>query len=93
MYMKPSISVPSVPTQQTDIPVLLDSPLVESPTDVPHKSADQTLKAALYHQSADGFGEWRIFLGDKAAKDLRQLRKGDANMLKIAVNKLRYVSA
>ena len=49
------------------------------------------MKAALYFDSADGFGEWRILLSTRVDGDLRQARKRDKKMFKIYVKKIKYV--
>lgn len=49
----------------------------------------QPMKAALYFESAEGFGEWRILMSTKAEKNLREYRKQDANMFKIIVKKIK----
>ena len=47
------------------------------------------MKAALYFDSADGFGEWRILISTRADRDLRQARKRDAKTFKIYVKKIK----
>ena len=51
----------------------------------------QPMKAALYFDSAEGFGEWRILMSTKAEKNLREARKQDGNMFRIILKKIRYV--
>ena len=51
----------------------------------------QDLKASLYFESAEGFGEWRIFLSGRAEDDLRKRRRDDAGSFEIVWNKLRYM--
>jgi hypothetical protein len=50
------------------------------------------MKAALYFDSADGFGEWRILLSTQATKDLRAARRGDAKHFSIIVKKMKLVT-
>ena len=51
----------------------------------------QPLKAALHFESAEGFGEWQILIGDRANGVLRETRKKDAKLLKIYLKKIRCV--
>ncbi|KAH9919767.1 uncharacterized protein BXZ73DRAFT_104875 [Epithele typhae] len=50
------------------------------------------MKAALYFDSADGFGEWRVLISTRADRDLRQARKRDAKMFAIYVKKIKELS-
>ena len=50
------------------------------------------MKAALYFDSADGFGEWRILISTRADRDLRQARKRDAKMFGIYIKKIKRVA-
>ena len=49
----------------------------------------QPMKAALYFDSANGFGEWRIFLSTRATGHLREWRRNDASTFKIIVKKIK----
>ena len=49
----------------------------------------QPMKAALYFDSAEGLGEWRILMSTKAEKNLREARKQDGNMFKIILKKIK----
>lgn len=51
------------------------------------------MKAALYFDSADGFGEWRILISTRADRDLRQARRRDAKTFAIFVKKIKSVIA
>ncbi|RXW12996.1 hypothetical protein EST38_g12858 [Candolleomyces aberdarensis] len=44
--------------------------------------------AALYFESASGFGEWRILISSRADRDLREARRSDAKFFKIVVKKI-----
>ena len=47
-------------------------------TTEPPECIVQMIRAGLYLESADGFGDWRIFLSAKAQKYLRKaIRDGD----------------
>ncbi|KAI6022560.1 hypothetical protein EDC04DRAFT_2606960 [Pisolithus marmoratus] len=49
----------------------------------------QPMKAALYFDNADGFGEWRILIGTNATKKLREFRRNDGKKFKIVVKKIK----
>jgi len=50
----------------------------------------QPMKAALYFDSAVGFGEWRILLSTRATQNLREVRRTDAKLFKIIVKKIKF---
>ncbi|KAF8807162.1 hypothetical protein BYT27DRAFT_7189247 [Phlegmacium glaucopus] len=50
------------------------------------------MKAALYFESADGFGEWRILISTRADHDLRDARRKDSKFFKIIVKKIKELS-
>ncbi|TFY57544.1 hypothetical protein EVJ58_g6956 [Rhodofomes roseus] len=52
----------------------------------------QPMKAALYFDNADGFGEWRILISTRADADLRQLRKKNPALFEITLNKIKALS-
>jgi hypothetical protein len=65
---------------------------VESPTTRPKAyQMVQPMKAALYFENADGFGEWRILISTEAYKNLRELRKSEKKTFKIIVGKIKSV--
>ncbi len=49
----------------------------------------QPMKAALYFDSAEGFGEWRILISTRADGNLRQARRRDAKLFQIFVKKIK----
>lgn len=49
----------------------------------------QPMKAALYFDSAKGFGQWRILISNGAAQDLRQTRKRDPTTFAIIIKKIK----
>lgn len=49
----------------------------------------QPMKAALYFDSADGFGEWRVLISTRGDRDLRQARNKSPQMFKIIVKKIK----
>ena len=51
----------------------------------------QPMKAALYFDNADGFGEWRILISTRAGKDLRYMRKKNPPLFDITLNKIKCV--
>ncbi|KDR84732.1 hypothetical protein GALMADRAFT_260438 [Galerina marginata CBS 339.88] len=52
----------------------------------------QPMKAALYFDSAVGFGEWRILISTRADRDLREARRKDAKFFKIIIKKIKELS-
>lgn len=48
----------------------------------------QPMKAALYFESATGFGDWRILISTRADRDLRNARRGDQKFFKIVIKKI-----
>ncbi|KAG2070627.1 hypothetical protein BDR04DRAFT_1099616 [Suillus decipiens] len=66
---------------------------VESPTNRPNAyPMVQPMKAALYFDNADGFGEWRILISTEAYKNLREFRRADEKIFKIIVKKIKQLS-
>jgi hypothetical protein len=51
----------------------------------------QPMKAALYFDNADGFGEWRILVSTEAYKHLREHRRADKKIFKIIYKKIKSV--
>ncbi|EIN13316.1 P-loop containing nucleoside triphosphate hydrolase protein [Punctularia strigosozonata HHB-11173 SS5] len=51
----------------------------------------QPMKAALYFDSVEGFGEWRILVSTRADKKLRETRKKDRETFRIIVKKIKSV--
>ncbi|KAF9219473.1 hypothetical protein BS17DRAFT_760990 [Gyrodon lividus] len=52
----------------------------------------QPMKAALYFDNADGFGDWRILISTDATKKLRELTKSDRKKCAIVVKKIKQLS-
>ncbi|KAI0369978.1 hypothetical protein BV20DRAFT_945276 [Pilatotrama ljubarskyi] len=52
----------------------------------------QPMRAALYFDSADGFGEWRVLISARADRDLRQARNKSPKLFKIIVKKIKELS-
>ena len=79
--------VDDVPSQEPILPELFSD--IE-----PHTTLQtcEPLTADLFFESADGFGDWRIIIGQKCNKDLRDARKKNPVMYEIIVRKLRYLS-
>ena len=50
-----------------------------------------SMKAALYFDNADGFGEWRILISTRADKYLRSMRKKNPALFDITLNKIKCV--
>jgi len=51
----------------------------------------QPMKAALYFESAEGFGEWRILISTRADRNLREARKKNPTLFKIIIKKIKSV--
>ncbi|KAN0138675.1 hypothetical protein V8E53_003663, partial [Lactarius tabidus] len=52
----------------------------------------QPMKAALYFDSVDGFGQWRILISGRADRNLREMRKKDKNLFRITLKKIKELS-
>jgi antitoxin component HigA of HigAB toxin-antitoxin module len=64
---------------------------IEMPEEVPAAYPQvQPMKAALYFDSAEGFGQWRILISGRANRNLREMRKKDANLFHITLKKIKY---
>ncbi|KAJ2932243.1 hypothetical protein H1R20_g4868, partial [Candolleomyces eurysporus] len=48
----------------------------------------QPMKAALYFESASGFGDWPILISSRADRDLRGARRSDAKFFRIIMKKI-----
>ena len=57
-------------------------------TTAPPECIVQMIRAGLYLESADGFGDWRIFLSAKAQKYLRKARR-DGDIFEIVLKKMK----
>jgi hypothetical protein len=51
----------------------------------------QPMKAALYFDNANGFGEWRILISTEAYKHLRTHRRADKKIFTIIYKKIKSV--
>lgn len=49
----------------------------------------QPMKAALYFDSAEGFGEWRILISTRANRNLREARNKDPTSFRIYLKKIK----
>ena len=47
------------------------------------------IKATLYFENVEGFGEWRILLSTRTRKYLRGARRGNGVMFEIVVKKMK----
>ena len=52
----------------------------------------QPMKAALYFDDVEGFGEWSILLSTRAQKDLRDYKRADGAMFRIIMKKIKWES-
>lgn len=64
---------------------------VKAPEEIPAAYPQvQPMKAALYFDNADGFGQWRILISGRADRNLREARKKDTNLFRITLKKIKY---
>jgi len=49
----------------------------------------QPMKAALYFDDIEGFGEWAVLLSTRAEKDIRNVKRGDGAMFGIVMKKIK----
>jgi hypothetical protein len=47
------------------------------------------MRAALYFDSAEGFGQWRILISGRADRNLRETKKKDTNLFRITLKKIK----
>lgn len=47
------------------------------------------MSRALYFDSAEGLGDWRILISTRADRDLRDWRRRDAEFFKIIIKKIK----
>lgn len=90
----PTIALPeesAVPTgTQTPVEIEITFATIEAEPDLPSAyPAVQPLRAALYFDSPNGFGPWRLVMPQRAEKDLRDARKRDPKLFDIIIKKLR----
>lgn len=76
----PSVNLADSSDQNIDVPE-------EIPAAYPQV---QPMKAALYFDNADGFGQWRILISGRADRNLREARKKDTNLFRITLKKIKY---
>ena len=71
-----------------DSPAQYEEAMRETPSAYP---LVQPMKAALYFDTAEGFGDWRIFISTRADGNLREAKKKDPTLFKIIIKKIKYV--
>jgi len=49
----------------------------------------QPMKAALYFDDIEGFGEWAVLLSTRAEKDIRSMKRADGAMFEIVMKKIK----
>ncbi|TCD62368.1 hypothetical protein EIP91_006977 [Steccherinum ochraceum] len=52
----------------------------------------QPMKAALYFDTAEGFGDWRVYISTRADGNLREAKKKDPTLFKIIIKKIKELS-
>jgi hypothetical protein len=68
-------------------------PSSEGGKDQPQNSAFpmvQPMKAALYFDDIEGFGEWAVLLSTRAQKDMREVRRADGTIFRIVMKKIKW---
>lgn len=84
-----------VPLKGSESPASAPEELVvpsEPPTAVQQlQDSAELVRAALYEQSAKGFGEWRMWLSERAQGDLQKKHKADVKEFGIIMRKLKSV--
>ncbi|KAG1738629.1 uncharacterized protein EDB91DRAFT_1347576 [Suillus paluster] len=84
---------PNVEESAKDVAPELSSPEdAESLTESSVYPMVQPMKAALYFDNADGFGEWRILVSTEAYNNLREYRRADREIFKIIFKTIRHLS-
>ena len=72
------------------------SPETKAATTTPNRPAGPTfpmiqpMKASLYFDDIEGFGEWAILLSTRAQKDLRDKKRSDPTTFRIVMKKIKY---
>ncbi|RPD59349.1 hypothetical protein L226DRAFT_576154 [Lentinus tigrinus ALCF2SS1-7] len=90
--------LPPPPPESQDMPAPATSTHASPDDDITHAPEAgaypfvQPMKAALYFDSAKGFGQWRILIGNGASQYLRQARKKDPSTFRIIINKIKALS-
>ncbi|KAF9523644.1 hypothetical protein CPB83DRAFT_681179 [Crepidotus variabilis] len=86
----------ALPNIKTDVPSVqhedsaLDAPITEDfPAVYPMV---QPLKGALYFDTPDGFGKWRIFISSKASAHLRHYRDNNPKVFSTIKNTIMFLS-
>lgn len=70
--------------EDTTFATIDDDPELSSPF-----PTSEPLTAALYFDSPDGFGDWRLLLPQRASKDLRDARKKNPKLFEIILKKMK----
>ena len=47
------------------------------------------MRAALYFEDIEGFGEWTVLLSTRAQRDLRDVKHADGAMFRIVLKKIK----
>ncbi|KAG6332615.1 hypothetical protein ID866_6474 [Astraeus odoratus] len=86
------IPIPDITTNETRQTVVQPANTMVVETRPSAYPMVQPMKAALYFDNADDFGEWRILIGSNATKKLRELRGSDSKKFRIVVKKIKQLS-
>ncbi|KAG2048327.1 hypothetical protein BDR06DRAFT_976091 [Suillus hirtellus] len=87
-----ALLLPNVDESAKDVaPEVSSTEDVESPTTRPNAyQMVQFMKAVLYFENADGFGEWRILISTQAYKKLREFCRADKKIFKIIFKQIKH---
>ncbi|KAH9992492.1 hypothetical protein BJV74DRAFT_397873 [Russula compacta] len=89
----PSATVEAIVKDKGILPANPSGQAIETPEGVPASYPQvQPMRAALYFDSAEGFGQWRIFISGRADRNLRETRKKDTNLFRITLKKIKELS-
>ncbi|KAF8895020.1 hypothetical protein CPB84DRAFT_1782432 [Gymnopilus junonius] len=91
-YLLREISNHQVESLSPESPIEIQEAKSSTTTMPPAFPMVQPMKAALYFDSAEGFGEWRILISTRADRDLREARRKDAKFFKIVIKKIKELS-
>jgi hypothetical protein len=87
-YIRPACLIVSKPSVKEASCNEVTTPIIEQSKPLAYPII-QPLKAALYFDSAEGFGNWQILVSKTAEKHLREARRADAGMFEIYVKKIK----
>ena len=85
----PSVSLEATVDERSVLPAKPSDETIEIPEVPAAYPQVQPMKAALYFDSAQGFGQWRILISGRADRNLRETKKKDTNLFRITLKKIK----